>query len=93
MVDAFRVSALVLCTADHNINMHWCHSANIYFCSRMMQSEAQIVTQYQTFSISKKRHQYLRYFLLISTLFQQCHSSGACSVCVWRTRVRASALL
>ena len=41
-VDAFCVSALLLRTADHNINRPWCHSANICFCFRMMQSETQM---------------------------------------------------
>jgi len=35
--------------------------------------------QFQTVGISKTRHQYLRYFLLVSILFQQFPSSTACS--------------
>jgi hypothetical protein len=47
----------------------------------MMHSEAQNVKRYQTVGISRTRHKYLRYFILTSNLLQQCHSSGACSVC------------
>jgi hypothetical protein len=48
----------------------------------LLQDEAERSTnemQFQTVGLSKMRHQYLRYFLLISILFQQFPSSTACS--------------
>jgi len=48
----------------------------------LLQDDAERSTnemQFQTVGISKTRHQYLRYFLLVSSLFQQFPSSTTCS--------------
>ena len=48
----------------------------------LLQTDAERSTnemQFQRVGICKTRHQYLRYFLLISILFQQLPSSTACS--------------